>query len=137
MIVAIALIGAASVLLYLWRRRWIDAVLAAIAATALALLAGGVTLPGDAGTTLAIDSGKPPASLKGVRALELEGDGLRAAEWQDLPARPLAWTAPTSDTLRLAFPRRLPLGRMFALTIKRTGKAPARLQLLAENGQVL
>ena len=133
----IGLIGLLSVLLYLRRRRWIDAVLAAIAAAALALLAGGVTLPGEAGTTLAIDPARPSASLKGVRALELTGDGLRGAEWQDLPARPLAWKAPTSDTLRLEFPRRLPLGRMFALTLKRGGKSPARLQLLAENGQVL
>ena len=137
MTIAIALIGVASVLLYLWRRRWFDAVLAALAATALALLAGGVPLPGDAGRTLAIDAARPPASLIGVRALTLEGDGLRAAQWQDLPARPLAWTAPATDTLRLDFPRRLPLGRMFALTVERSSKAPARLQLLAENGQLL
>ncbi|MFC5460494.1 hypothetical protein [Massilia niabensis] len=144
MIIAIALIGLIgilSVLLYLWHRRWLDAVLAASAAAALALLAGGLTLPGEAGSTLAIDSNKPPVSLKGVRALTLDGDGLRAAQWQDLPARPLAWTPPQAGTLRLAFPRRLPLGRMFALTVKRSGisnnSAPARLQLLAENGQVL
>jgi hypothetical protein len=129
------------VLLYLWRRRWIDAVLAAIATAALALLAGGVTLPGEAGATLAIDAGRPPASLDGVRALTLDGDGVRAAQWRDLPARPLTWTAPETGTLRLEFPRRLPLGRMFALTVKRSSagnnSAPARLQLLAENGQVL
>lgn len=133
----IGLTGLASVLLYLWRRRWVDAMLVAVAAAALALLAGGVPLPGEAGRTLAIDSAQPPASLAGVRALTLEGDGLRAAQWQDLPARPLAWSAPTTGTLRLVFPRRLPLGRMFALTVQRTDKLPARLQLLAENGQVL
>lgn len=144
MTVAIALIGLVgllSVLLYLWRRRWVDALLAAVAAAALALLAGGVTLRGEAGSTLAIDAGQAPASLRGVRALELAGDGLRAAQWQDLPARPLAWTAPATDTLDLEFPRRLSLGRMFALTVKRSGNvnnnAPARLQLLAENGEVL
>lgn len=141
MIVTIGLIGALSVLFYLWRRRWLDAVLAAIAAAALALLAGGVALPGEAGGTLAIDGNKPPASLDGVRAVSLDGDGLRAAQWRDLPARPLTWKAPTGDTLRLDFPRRLPLGRMFALTVKRGGAAgkgaPARLQLIAENGQVL
>ena len=91
MIIAIGIIGAASALLYLWRRRWLDALLAAVAAAALALLAQGLTLPGDGGATLAIDSARPPASLDGVRARALDGDGLRAAEWRDLPARPLAW----------------------------------------------
>jgi hypothetical protein len=137
MTIAIALIGLASVLRYLWRRRWLDALLAAIAAAALALLARGVALPGEAGSTLAIDAAKPPVSLQGVGSLTLDGDGLGAAQWQDLPARPLAWKAPETDTLRLDFPRRLPLGRMFALTVKRSGKAQVRLQLLAENGQVL
>lgn len=137
MIVAITLVGAASVLLYLWRRQVLDALLAAIAGAALALLAHGVSMPGDGGTTLAIDAGKPPASLAGVRSVKLEGDGLRAAQWQDLPARPLAWTASATATLRLDFPRRLPLGRMFALSVERSDKSPARLQLLAENGQVL
>src|SRR5690349_20171510 len=119
MIIAIGIIGAASVLLYLWRRRWLDALLVAIAAAALALLAQGLTLPGEGGSTLAIDSGMAPASLDGVRTLKLDGDGLRAAEWRDLPARPLAWKPPATDTLRLEFPRRLPLGRMFALTVRR------------------
>ncbi|MGX4643885.1 hypothetical protein [Massilia sp. SYSU DXS3249] len=137
MIYAIAFIGLASVLLYLWRRRWLDALLSAIAATALALLAGGLTLPGEAGRTLTVDANRPPVSLEGVRSVQVDGDGLRAAQWRDLQARPLAWTAPASDTLRLDFPRRLPLGRMFALTVKRTDKSPVRLQLLAENGQVL
>ena len=137
MIVAIALIGAASMLLCLWRRRLMDALLALVATAALALLAMNLTMPGESGATLAIDARTPPASLDGVRSLTLDGDGLRAAEWQDLPARPLAWTAPNSATLRLEFPRQLALGRLFALTVRRGGQAPARLQLLAENGQVL
>ncbi|MGJ9420175.1 hypothetical protein ACHAC9_20835 [Massilia sp. CMS3.1] len=137
MIAAIALIGAVSVLLDVWRRRFMDALLATVATAALALLAMQLTMPGESGTTLAIDARTPPASLDGVRSLTLKGDGLRAAEWQDLPARPLAWSAPTSATLRLEFPRQLALGRLFALTVRRGGEAPARLQLLAENGQVL
>ena len=137
-IVAIAVVGILSASLYLWRRRWLDAVLALIAAAALALLARGVTLPGEAGATLAIDAARPPVSLAGVRSLALEGDGLRAAEWQDLPARPLAWQAPATETLHPAFSRRLALGRMFALTVKRSGDSvPARLQLLDENGRLL
>lgn len=137
MIAAIVVIGAISLLLYLWRRRLLDALLVLLATGALVLLASGWKLPGEMGGTLAIDSARPPASLEGVRALSLQGDGLRAAQWQDLPARPLAWTPPASDTLRLDFPRRLALGRMFTLTVQRTAKSPARLQLLAENGQVL
>ena len=137
LVIVIAVIGAASVLLYLWRRRVIDALLVLAASGALVLLATGWQLPGEMGRTLAIDPAHPPAALDGVRALTLQGDGLRAAQWQDLPARPLAWTAPASDTLRLDFPRRLALGRMFTLSVQRTAAAPARLQLLAENGQVL
>jgi len=137
MIAAIVVIGAISLLLYLWRRRVLDALLVLVATGALVLLATGWKLPGELGSTLAIDPARPPATLDGVRALSLQGDGLRAAQWRDLPARPLAWTAPTSDTLRLDFLRRLALGRMFALTVQRTDKTPARLQLLAENGQVL
>jgi len=135
--IVILVIGILSLALYLWRRRPIDALLAAIATAALFLLATGWKLPPEMGGTLAIDAATPPTELDGVRALTLQGDGLRAAQWQDLPARPLAWTAPATDTLRLDFPRRLALGRMFTLTLQRTNKAPARLQLLAENGQVL
>jgi hypothetical protein len=136
-IVAISLIGAASVLLYLWRRRFLDAALALVAAAALAPLASNLNMPGESGTTLAIDTRHPPLTLDGVRSLTLKGDGLRAAQWADLPARPLAWTVPDKAVLRLEFPRELALGRLFALTVKRGGEAQGRLQLLAENGQVL
>jgi hypothetical protein len=132
--------GAASAFVYLRRRRWIDASLAALAGLALALAAGSFSLPGEAGTTLRVDPGNPPASLDGVRALALSGDGLRDAQWRDLPARPLAWTPPGGETMRLEFPRSLPLGRMFTLTVRRgagAGAGTGRLQLLAENGQVL
>ncbi|MET0983486.1 MAG: hypothetical protein ABWY02_15380 [Telluria sp.] len=137
MILAIALAGAASVLLYLWRRRFLDALLALTATVALALLASNLTMPGASGSTLAIDAGHPPLSLDDVRSLSLKGDGLRAAQWQDLPARPLAWTVPGTETLRLDFPRQLALGRLFVLTVRRGGGIAGRLQLLAENGQVL
>ena len=137
MTIAICLIGAVSVLLYLWRRRFLDALLALVATAALALLATNLTLPGDSGGTLALDPRTPPASLDGVRSLRLAGDGLRAAQWADLPARPLAWTVPETDLLRLAFPRQLALGRLFTLTLERGDEREGRLQLLAENGQVL
>ncbi|WP_020653598.1 hypothetical protein [Massilia niastensis] len=134
---AIALAGAASAALYLWRRKWIDALLVAIAASALGLFAAGLQVPGEAGRTLALDAAAAPTSLDGVRALRLQGDGLRRAQWDDLPARPLAWETPRGGALRLDFPRQLPLGRMFTLEVAREDQGEARLELLAENGQVL
>jgi hypothetical protein len=130
-------IGALSALAYGLRRRWIDLVLAALAGIALAGAVGNFTLPGEAGGTLALSAANPPASLDGVRALKLDGDGLRGAEWDDLPARPLAWTAPATPTVRLDFPRTIALGRLFTLKLERSWRAPGRLQLLAENGEVL
>jgi hypothetical protein len=121
MIALIVIIGAASVLAYLWRRQWIDAALVLVAAAALAAMAADVRLPTTAPKT--VDT--------------IPVDGLRASHWDDLRARPLQWTAPKTATLRLAFPNELALGRMFTLTVRRSGTAPARLQLLAENGELL
>lgn len=121
MIAFVCIIGAASMLAYLWRRQWIDAALVLVATAALALLAADVRLPASA-----------PAMLETI-----PGDGLRASAWDDRPARPIDWTAPKTETLRLAFPDELALGRLFTLTVRRSHPAPARLQLLAENGQVL
>jgi len=129
--------GALSALAYGLRRRWIDLVLAALAGIALTGAVGDFTLPGEAGGTLALSAANPPASLDGVRALKLDGDGLRGAEWDDLPARPLAWTVPATPTIRLDFPRTVALGRLFTLNLERSWQAPGRLQLLAENGEVL
>jgi hypothetical protein len=117
--IALGAIGLASACLYLWRRRFIDALLVLAAAAALAGIAANITLPATSATAT------------------LSGDGLTEAQWRDLPARPLAWTAPTSAVLRLDFPRRLPLGRMFTLTVHRSQAGAARVQLLAENGQVI
>ena len=121
MILFIALIGAASMLACLWRRQWIDAALVLVATAALAGLAADLRVPVAA-----------PAAVETIA-----GDGLRGAEWDDLPARPMRWTPPKTDVLRLHFPGELALGRLFTLTVQRSNPAPARLQLLAENGQVL
>ena len=121
MILFIALLGAASMLIYLWRRQWIDTALVLVATAALAGLAADVRVPVSVS-----------ASVETIA-----GDGLRASEWDDLPARPMRWTVPKTDVLRLQFPTALALGRMFTLTVQRSNPAPARLQLLAENGQVL
>jgi hypothetical protein len=115
-------VGLASALAYAARRRWIDAVLATVAGIALAGTVGSFVLPGE---------------REGARTMKVDGDGLRAAQWDDLPAQPLAWQAPSTPTIRLDFPRTLALGRMFNLTLQRSWKEAGRLQLLAENGEVL
>jgi hypothetical protein len=135
LIAVIALTGLVSAGLYLRRRQWIDALLIVVAAASLGLFAMDLRMPGEAGRTLAIDPAAPPASLEGVSRLTLKGDGLRAAEWNDLPALPLTWDAPRGGALRLEFPSQVALGRLFTLTIKREDKGDARLELLAENGQ--
>jgi hypothetical protein len=135
--ICIAIIGAASALVYMWRRRWIEALLVLAAAGALAAVAANFPLPGKAARALAVDADTGAATVAGAASLTLAGDGLFAAQWHDLPARPLQWTAPAAEVLRLEFPRRLTLGRMFTLTVRRGRAAPARLQLLAENGQVI
>ena len=135
--VIVGVLAALAALAYDARRRWIDAALALVAGVALAGAVGGYTLPGEVGATLDVDASDPPRTLAGIRALRLSGDGLRAAEWDDLPARPLDWTRPDTPAIRLDFSRTLALGRVFTLTVQRTWSAPGRLQLLAENDQVL
>jgi len=137
MSIAALVLGLAGAFVYAARRRWIDAMLAAVAAVALAGTVGSFALPGEAGSTLVLSASAPPVSLDGVRGLKLDGDGLRAAEWEDLPARPLAWTVPATPTVRLGFPRTIALGRIFTLRLERSWQGPGRLQLLAENGEVL
>lgn len=75
--------------------------------------------------------------LDGVSSLRLAGDGLRASQWDDLPPRKLEWQAPQGGTLQLAFPDKVALGRMFQLSAARDDESPMRLELVAENGQVL
>lgn len=135
LIAVIALAGIVSAALYLRRRQWLDALLTVVAAIALGLFASDLRVPGEAGRTLAVDPAAPPRSVEGVNALCLEGDGLRAAAWNDLPALPLAWQAPKGGALRLDFPSQVALGRLFTLTVEREDKEEARLELLAENGQ--
>ncbi|RZA34435.1 MAG: hypothetical protein EOP92_15750, partial [Lysobacteraceae bacterium] len=138
--VMLALIGAAGVAsagLYAWRRKYIDALLVLVAAAALGLFAAGIPMPGDSGRTLTLDPAAPAPALDGVRALAVKGDGLRAAQWNDLPALPLQWQRPEGGALRLHYPRQLALGRTFTLRVQREDKTDARLQLLAENGQVI
>jgi hypothetical protein len=121
MLIMIALIGLASAGAYLARRKWMDALLVVVAAAALAGLVGDFKVP----------AGREDAVTR------LDGDGLRAAQLHDLPARRLEWTAPKDDALQLDFPRTVTPGRMFRLSATMPSPAPRRLQLLAENGQLI
>ena len=105
----------ASAAAYLWRRQWVDAALALFAGVALAGLVGGFSLPAGKGPAADAASG----DIAHASEVTVGGDGLRAAQWQDLPARPLRWTPPSSPVLRLDFPHEVVRGRIFTLTVDR------------------
>ncbi|MGV7208106.1 hypothetical protein ACLB1G_09640 [Oxalobacteraceae bacterium A2-2] len=141
-VLAAGLLGA---LLYALKRRWIDALLAAAAGCALAVVLAGVRLPLAGAPSVALATGASgnasEAALLAVPqagSITLSGDGLREAQWRDLPARPLNWQPGQADLLWLDFPRTMSLGRQFTLTA-RLGQPQVgwRLQLLAENKQVI
>lgn len=71
----------------------------------------------------------------------VQGDGLFANQWQDLPVKKIQWqqnTIPLGETLQLDFPQQLAYGRVFQLdVVRRQAKGAWRVQLLAENQQVL
>ncbi|MYN46513.1 hypothetical protein GTP23_15810 [Pseudoduganella sp. FT93W] len=142
---AVVLAGVVSAALYLRKHQQINAALVLLAALALALTLAGLRLPAGAAAPIVIQSDAPAAvtaaqlqRLASASAVELRGDGLRDAEWRDVPARPLQWAPKAAELLWLDFPRTLALGRQFTLKVRR-GEAQAgwRLQLLAENRQVL
>jgi len=137
MTILVFIAGLASALAYLCKRRWTDCALVLAACAALAGLVGGFSMPADGARVATIDSDAPPASIDEASGLALAGDGLRAAQWHDLPARPLKWQVPATDVFRLDFPRQLALGRIFTLTVRRAQPSKARLQLLAENNELV
>nr|WP_315254081.1 hypothetical protein [uncultured Duganella sp.] len=136
--------GVASAVLYGRRRRWADALLAGVAGVALAMTLADVRLPAAAAQPLQVrtENGRisdaDRLAIPSASSILLTGDGLREAEWRDVPARPLQWTPAAADLLWLDFPRSMSLGRIFTLSVRRPeAKAAWRLQLLAENKQVL
>lgn len=135
--VLVALAGLASACLYLPRRRWIDAMLVMLAAAALAGLVGNFPVPAAGVASVSIDSNDPTPVIGEAALVRLHGDGLRESQWRDLPARALEWKAPAGDVLRLHFAPLASPGRMFRLTATMPRAATRRLQLLAENGQVI
>ncbi|USX27404.1 hypothetical protein NHH73_03645 [Oxalobacteraceae bacterium OTU3CINTB1] len=137
--------GVVSAVLFARGRRWINALLVAVGAAALAIALADIRLPSKGRDALAVvtdASGRiddaTSRAMRDAAVIALSGDGLREAEWRDLPARPLQWKPVQADLLSIDFPRAMPLGRIFTLTVRRP-HAPAgwRLQLLAENKQVL
>jgi hypothetical protein len=141
----VLLAGLLSAALYARKRRPLNAALALLAAAALAAMLAGPTQPAASAGAIAIATDAPGDALSRALlavpqagSITLTGHGLRAAQWDDLPARPLRWAAPQGDLLRLDFPRTLPVGRSFRLAAQHTASQPGwRLQLLAENGQLL
>lgn len=139
--------GLTSAILYVRKRRWLNAVLVTVGAASLALALADIRLPDKGADALSIATdthgriGEADLlAIPGASAIALTGDGLREAEWRDLPARPLTWRPAQADLRSLDFPRAIPLGRIFTLTVRRPQvktEAKWRLQLLAENQQVL
>lgn len=137
--------GVVSAALYGRRRKWINAALAGVAGAALAVAIADLRQPAAGADALVIDTGSAGQisdadrlAIQRANAIALSGDGLREAEWRDLPARPLQWKPAAADLLWLDFPRTMSLGRIFTLTVRRSpSQAGWRLQLLAENKQVL
>ncbi len=137
----IVVAGLVSALLAARARRGVDAALVVVAAVALAVLVSDVSSPRSPAGTVVVNGELTPAQVRAAAALRLQGDGLRAAEWHDLPTRALqmsAASAPSEPAVTLAFPRQLALGRPFELTLLRSlPLARWRLQLLDENGKLL
>ncbi len=138
-------VGAVSAVLYGRKRNWINASLIVVASASLAVSLAEIRLPQAGENIVAVATGAngdiSEASLLAIpraQTIRLSGDGLRAAEWSDLPARRVQWQPAAADMLWLDFPRSMSLGRIFTLTVRRAqAQAGWRLQLLAENKQVL
>ncbi|MRW87449.1 hypothetical protein GJ698_25595 [Pseudoduganella sp. FT26W] len=137
-------VGVISAALYARKRRWINALLAGVASVSLAVSIANVRLSAEAAGPLTVgtEAGRisvaDMAAIPAASGIVLSGDGVREAEWRDLPARPLQWKPAATDLLWLDFPRSMSLGRIFTLTVRRSPTQSGwRLQLLAENQQVL
>lgn len=136
--------GVVSAVVYARKRRWADVLLAGVAGAALAVTLADVRLPVASAQPLQVStvdgrfSDADRIAIPAASSIVLHGDGVREAAWRDLPARPLTWKPAAADLLWLDFPRSMSLGRIFTLSARRPEtKAVWRLQLLAENHQVL
>ncbi|GJI92443.1 hypothetical protein [Duganella hordei] len=140
---AVGVVSAA--MLYARSHKWIDVALAAVAGASLAVALADIRLLEAGENTLTVTTNASGGiseadwlAIPRAQGISLVGDGLREAEWRDLPARPLQWKPAAADLLWLDFPRSMSLGRIFTLSVRRSqAQAGWRLQLLAENKQVL
>ncbi|MES2350722.1 MAG: hypothetical protein V4641_24375 [Pseudomonadota bacterium] len=140
---AVGVVSAA--MLYVRNHKWIDVALAAVAGASLAVALADMRLLEVGENTLTVTANASGGiseadwlAIPRAQSILLVGDGLREAEWRDLPARPLQWKPAAADLLWLDFPRSMSLGRIFTLSVRRSqAQAGWRLQLLAENKQVL
>ncbi|WP_395009371.1 hypothetical protein [Undibacterium sp.] len=137
-----------SAFLYWRKARKLDAILVLCAALPLMVLLLQVRIEQDTARSFLLDSRKTSLSVSELQSalktsgeLVLQGDGLFASQWQDLPAKKLLWqrdTIPAGEILQLQFPQQLAYGRPFQLRVeRRQNKDPWRVQLLAANQQIL
>ncbi|KQV55439.1 hypothetical protein ASD07_28170 [Duganella sp. Root336D2] len=147
------LAGTVSALLYMRKKRWLDAALAIAAGASLATLLAAPNAPAGEAQRIVLETAGASPAMPGERlaealaqlpsaprgtVVEVRGQGLHEAQWRDIPVRPIQWQPAKDGLLWLDFPRSLPLGRSFALTVRRDApQTDWRLQLLAENGLVL
>ncbi|UUZ56615.1 hypothetical protein LP419_16845 [Massilia sp. H-1] len=73
-------------MIYLLRRQWADAALVLIASAALGAMLAGFTMPGMPAKAARIDASGRAPHIGDAASVHLTGDGLRAAQWEDLPA---------------------------------------------------
>lgn len=133
----VVLTGAVSAWLYARTGRRTDAALVLTAALSLAVLLGDFHTPAPLVEDLPIDPAAAVVDLRSAASVRVTGDGMSAARWRDLPARPLRWDTPGGERLTLDFPRSVPPGGVFTLTAAWARREHWRLQLLDEEGRVL
>jgi hypothetical protein len=126
-------IALASAYAYSQRRRALDALLVIGCALLFALAQCNFTIP--AAPVALADATGPDAAA--ALQLRVDGDGLPAARWRDLPARTLRWSTPATPALALRFPATAPPGRPLRVQAEGSGVQVDRVELLAENGRPL
>jgi hypothetical protein len=145
MLLILSLIGLVSAFFYVRQKQWLSTVLVLTATVCLAMLVIEPTMKVKKENLVRIASNLSSSQLQNLvqnaSKLLLDGDGLREAQWQDLPHLPLQWSAPKQTAIRLFFPQKMALGRMFQLRVEKLNPQEKneewKLQLLAENGIVL
>ena len=145
MLLILSLIGLVSAFFYVRQKEWLSTVLVLMATVCLAVLVIEPSMNAKKENIVSIARNLSASQLQKIvqnaSKLSLDGDGLREAQWQDLPHLPLQWSEPKETAIRLFFPQKMALGRMFQLRVEKMNPQEKneewKLQLLAENGLVL